>query len=124
MENDHVKDFVRNVLGCGCDEEVFRHIDVERDVAAGDIRLMRRIKVGGRLLVYVLDADAGTIRQLQSIIKSGMEERDSSSFNRFRLVLLSDDDNVKNAVFKAFKAIIADDRVHIHVLRKDEAHEI
>ncbi len=124
MDNGHIKDFVRNALGCGCDEEVFRRIDVERHVKVGDITLMRKIKVGGRLLVYVLEADDNTIGQLPLLVKKGVEERDSMGFNRFRLALLSDDNRIKNAALKAFKAVAADDRVHLHVLRKDEAREI
>ncbi len=120
-----VKEFIRDSLGCGCDEEVFRHIMVERGVRVGGATLVRKINVGNRLLVYVLEAGADTIKQLPLLVKAGRGERDARGFNRFRLVLLSNDKNLKRAAFDAFNAIEPlDEKVHLHVLRKDEAKGI
>jgi hypothetical protein len=51
--------FVRDVLGCGCPEEILRSITVDRGhlVPGLDVEVTR-LDVGGRLLVYVVPAAA------------------------------------------------------------------
>ena len=117
-----VKDFVRNSLGCDCSEDVFRHIENERNTEAGGFMLKNKINVGGRLLVYVVDADANILREIPALVSMGKKERDSRGFNRFRLVLVSDDIKMRKRGFEAFKAIgVPDERIHLHIIGKKEA---
>jgi hypothetical protein len=122
MSDESVKDFVRNTLGCDCSEDVFGHIENERDVEAGGAALRNKINVGNRLLVYVVEANTGILKEMSALISAGKKERDSRGFNRFRLVLVSDDKKLRKPAFEAFKAIGAtDEKIHLHVIGKKEA---
>jgi hypothetical protein len=117
--------FVRDVLGCGCPEEVLRSITVDRSrlILGLDVEVAR-LDVGGRLLVYVVPAPAS--RKLRSVVaaavEAGIAERDRRSFNRFRLVLAyAEPAEVEPAARAAFDACPRpDDRVHLHVVSLDE----
>ncbi len=126
VSDESVKDFVRNTLGCGCDEEVFKHIVNVRDVEAGGVTLRNRINVGNRLLVYVAEADtAAILEKLPALVKAGKDERDTRRFNRFRLVLVADDKTVKKAAFEAFAALgRMDEKIHLHVLGKNDVKDL
>ncbi|HEY3422207.1 MAG TPA: hypothetical protein VGK13_03535 [Methanocellaceae archaeon] len=119
---DSVKAFIRQTLGCDCDESVFEHIENDRGVEAGGVRLRNRINVGGRLLVYIVDAEGpGFVKShVPGLLEAGRKDRDDHHFNRIRLVLVAaDDSGVKLAAeheFKRSKAV--DEKVHLHVLDK------
>lgn len=118
MSNERVKEFVRKTLGCDCDEEVFMHIGNEHDASAAGFRLMNKINIGNRLLVYI--AEPGDLQKLMpALIKAGRDERDARGFNRFRLVLVSDDAALRERAFKAFKKLPeVDEKIHLHVVGK------
>ncbi len=125
MSEENVKNFVRNILGCDCAGDVFRHIENEKGVEVCGIRLNNRINVGNRLLVYIVDADEGFLKKLPSLIAAGKKERDGRGFNRFRLVLASDDMRMKKLGFEAFKALgIRDQKIHLHVIGKTETSDL
>jgi hypothetical protein len=117
--------FVRDVLGCGCPEDLLRaiHVDRGRLVHGLDAEVMR-LDVGGRLLVYVVPAVA--TQPLPTVVAAGVEagisERDGRSFNRFRLVLAcANPAEVEPAARAAFDACPRpDDRVHLHVVSVED----
>lgn len=117
-----VKAFIRQALGCDCDESVFEHIENGRNTDAGGVKLRNHINVGGRLLVYVVDAESPDFvrSHLSGLLEAGRKERDDRHFNRFRLVLAtagkSDIKRVADAEFKRSKAV--DEKVHLHVLNE------
>jgi hypothetical protein len=120
-EKENIKIFAQQTLGCGCPEEVFEHIDSQSNVQLDGMVLSRKIKIGNRLLIYVVEmADAGSVKQnLAFLVASGRKERDSIGFNRFRLVLSADNtDEVKKTAEAMFAGINRDDKVHLHVLPK------
>jgi len=119
--------FVRDVLGCGCPEEVLRSITVDRSrLILGLDAEVARLDVGGRLLVYVVPAPAS--RKLRSVVaaavEAGIAERDRRSFNRFRLVLAcADPSAIEQPARDAFEACRRpDDRVHLHVVSSAELY--
>jgi hypothetical protein len=118
VSDRNVKEFVRKTLGCDCAEDVFKHIENEHDVDMAGIRLRNKIDVGNRLLVYV--SDAGDLsKEMPALVKAGREERDARGFNRFRLVLVSDDAALRERAFKAFARLPeVDEKVHLHVIGK------
>lgn len=120
VSDEKVKDFVRNTLGCDCAEDVFRHIENERSVKAAGFTLKNKINVGDRLLVYVVEPGTDDLKkEMTALIKAGKEERDARGFNRFRLVLVSDDASLRETAFKAFKGLPGiDEKVHLHVIGK------
>jgi hypothetical protein len=118
---EDIKIFAQQTLGCGCPEEVFEHIDSQSNVQLEGIMLSRRIKIGNRLLIYIVDMpDAEAVKQkLAFLVASGRKERDRIGFNRFRLVLTADDiDDVKKVAEAVFAVINKDEKVHLHVIAK------
>ena len=111
-----VKAFVQGRLGCSCPEEVFDRITV--DTGAGV--LSHRIRIGGRLLVYILDASrtADVSRAIASALREGVRERDRGHFNRLRLVVISPNpDRVAETAQAAFSVSPdRDEKTHLHVL--------
>ena len=73
-QKELVRNFVQNVLGCGCPEGVFEEIEVKQGpVDIDGIPVTRSIKVGGRLLIYIIlseDLNDGS-DSLKALIQSG-----------------------------------------------------
>ena len=113
--------FVRETLGCQCPQEVFEHIDIAHNPER-DIKL--RINVGGRLLIYVeeIEDPDSPDDTLEKLIRAGIEERDSTGLNRFRLVVPVEDlKSIKDTLMEKFDAIRrGDEKAHLHVLEKDD----
>lgn len=100
-----VKDFVVNVLGCGCPEEVFSSILL--DIAPGPIGgipLAFTIRIGGRLMVLgVADEKLRSPQgSLATLVAAGMGLRDGEGFYRLRIVVISDDPELEALLRAAF----------------------
>jgi hypothetical protein len=112
-----VEAFVRETLGCGCPQEVFEHIE---DSRPGDLR---RIAVGGRLLVYLITPPTGVVAvdRLAEYLSRGQRERDELGFNRFRLVIAAGEGTANPATLVlAFERLRAgDERLHLHLVPAD-----
>jgi len=118
---ERIKHFIQNTLGCGCPDEVFRSIDVRRNVRLNSfIVLDSAFVIGNRLLVYLAEAgSAGCIEEhLPALVAAGTKERDEKGLNRFRLVLISDRPaDVQQAAGKLFEELRGNDgKVHLHVI--------
>ncbi len=116
LRDEKITAFVRNVLGCGCPDEVFRKIEVS------EIELVSakatRIVVGDTLLIYILpDTPVEVVTShIGKLIDSGKQDRDSHGYNRFRLVAHSSDrkelEEYATAEFSA--ATAGDEKLHLH----------
>ena len=123
--SDRVKQFVQHTLGCSCPEEVFRSIDVSRNVRLNNfIALDSAIVIGNRLLVYLAEAgSAGCIEEhLPLLVAAGKKEREMKGLNRFRLALVVDDpEEVRHAAERQFEELRGgDEKIHLHVIKKKE----
>ena len=122
QKSDRVKQFIRQSLGCDCDESVFEQIENDRGVKVGGARLANKINVGGRLLVYIVDAPDGIFisDHLPALLEAGRNERDRRQFNRFRIVIATDNpEGVRPVAEKIFDISPAvDEKVHLHVIDK------
>ena len=121
MNDKEIKVFVRETLGCGCPEEVFQYMDYQSNIISGDVLLRARINVGNRLLIYVVDVEKReSIRNILSrLIDIGKKERDDLGFNRFRLVLASDNMNeIRRTSEELFRDSGKDEKVHLHIVQK------
>lgn len=122
-----VRDFVVDVLGCKCPEEVFRDIRLDRTPdPAADIPLLFEIRVGGRLLIFGVAADnlKGSAAALAVLAAAGCKTRDEGGFNRFRLVVVCEDataEEVLRRQWAQFPGI--DERMHLHVVAREELKE-
>ena len=123
MNRENIKSFVQHVLGCGCPEEVFRHIESRSNIKMNDIVLRSRINIGNRLLIYIIDTDDAyaLTSVLPVIIDAGRKERDALGFNRLRIVLAAEDiEAAKKTAFNIFETIDKDEKIHLHLIRKSE----
>jgi hypothetical protein len=114
-----IKQFVRQVLGCTCPEEVFEQIE-DRQVQSTASPHTRTITIGNRLLIYIWKADDSDdlVPGISAMLADGKKERDARGFNRFRAVFAVENPQTIqpqiNLCFSQFKG--SDDRIHIHVV--------
>jgi hypothetical protein len=116
-----IKKFVKETLGCSCPDEVFEHIELERDINLdNDILINAKINIGSRLLVYIMEVneDGFLKNNLQAAVSFGKEERDRRGFNRFRLVLTGEKiDEFEQAAYTIFNDLaVKDEKMHMHVV--------
>ena len=123
--HEKIKTFVKHTLGCACPEEVFKHIDCKQNIKLNDdISLNSKINIGNRLLIYVVEADNQNFItiNLPLLVHAGKKERDSSGFNRLRLVIATDKmDGIKEITNSVFQAIgNRDEKIHLHIIHKKD----
>ena len=121
-DNDNIRIFVRNTLGCSCPEEVFRTIQCVPGVRLrDDITLDAALLIGNRLLVYVFEpTNSSDIQQhLAFLVTSGKKERDTRGLNRFRLVIVTDEGEDPQLLKNTFDTLAdKDEKVHLHMISK------
>lgn len=122
--NKLIKSFARDILSCGCEEEVFNHIDSQSLVSVtSGIAADKRINIGNRLLVYIIKVNDPDVIQgnLAKILSAGKKDRDTGGFNRFRLVLVAPEGAIStNTLSGMFDEISnGDEKMHLHVLDDD-----
>jgi hypothetical protein len=125
VNNSVVTKFVREVIGCNCPDEVFRHVQIRRSSSAIEsCKADYELRIGGRLLIVVISepVEALSVSRLQQVILEGKRIRDEGEFNRFRLVVRTPNAvEDKERLLRAFEAVsVGDDRTHIHVLERRE----
>jgi len=109
--------FVRDRLGCGCPVEVLARMEI--DTLPG----LTRLRVGGRLLVHIRACPAPDRlpHRLAGWLADGVAQRDAQGFNRFRLVLVTDDEPAVRRIAEALSATLGDDdRRHLHLVKPAE----
>src|SRR5690242_17336666 len=81
--------FVREVIGCNCPDEVFRQTAIQRGSSAGKACSSDcELRIGGRLLIVITSKSAARLSShLVEVVAEGNRARDESKFNRFRLVV-------------------------------------
>jgi hypothetical protein len=118
-----VKDFVVNVLGCGCPEEVFSFILLDTVPGpVGGIPMEFTIRIGGRLMVLGVAGETLCSPQgsLATLVAAGMGIRDGEGFNRLRIVVVSGDPELEALLRPAFAGVLGlDERVHLHVVKRE-----
>jgi len=124
ITNEAIKAFTREILGCECPEEVFDKIVCEDDVQIdSEFTVSYRINIGDRLLIYILileqRRELGS--ELPKLIEAGEKERNDRGFNRFRLVLVSENpDVIKDNAHKLFEQLEKDEKIHLHNVRRND----
>jgi hypothetical protein len=114
-----VKRFVQETLGCSCPDEVFDHIDYQKEAAgiAG-----KKVTVGDRLLIYINTMDRKSSIQdvVASLLEQGVKEREERKLNRFRLVLVASCPNeLRSLAERAFDGSgYRDEKTHLHIVDK------
>jgi len=114
-----IKAFVRNQLGCQCEEEVFKQTVIgvplifPEDNPGWDLQIL----IGFRLLISLVPVKKLTSPSddITKILQAGKKIRDKQGLNRFRLVLLGRlDKNLHETLIQ--KAQQFDEKIHLHVI--------
>jgi hypothetical protein len=112
--------FVRGTLGCKCPDEVFESIETGSLQVAGLPSPVKRLLIGGRLLIYVTDSmpPESLPEVVSTLLARGCAERDAGGYNRFRLVIGAEDPaRVAHDIEAGFTSAAAgDERLHMHVV--------
>lgn len=118
LNQEKLTAFIKQTLGCGCPDAVFRHIH-SGPVQIGELPVAAtRIVVGDTLLIYLVCPIS--IRELTAAIAeladSGRRDRDSNNYNRFRLVVSDNSDaRERAAAAEGFAGKAGpDQKMHIH----------
>ena len=121
--NEKLKVFVKNTLGCGCPEKVFEKIEVSKLLTEEHEKEITRIVVGDTLLIYVIrpEPSGKFVDSVESIGLAGKTDRDTNNYNRFRLVVSSFEDvTQQDKVSERFsKAFNTDEKMHIHFVSQE-----
>lgn len=116
-----VKDFVREQLGCACPDAVFE--DIRLTGKSGLFTTSNTLyEIGGRLLVAVLTpADwRELVAEIGHAVTAGKQYRDQHGFNRFRLVVVADEDEAATGLQLLFDDLPnMDDKTHLHVIKPE-----
>ena len=122
VDSTRLRSFIRSTLGCGCPDDVLNFIDcTHTEIGEEQVTRISRIDVGGRLLVYVLDAAPNpywAISALPAIVAAGLVERDGLGFNRLRIVVAADEpEAIQHDVERCYADCApADSNLHLHVV--------
>jgi hypothetical protein len=114
-----IKHFVREHLGCDCPDEVFDRITVTEQPEIFSAK-HTAYEIGGRLFVAVFaPADWHEITmQLDKLVFAGKQFRDRHGYNRFRLVIVTDDDNAEKDLHQVFNNLpVIDEKTHLHIIK-------
>jgi hypothetical protein len=121
--NEKIKLFVKDTLGCACPEKVFEKIDVNNLQALEHEKEMTRIVVGETLLIYVIcpELSGDFVESVKSIGLAGKTDRDTNHYNRFRLVVSGFDDELQQgkAAWRFSNAFNTDEKMHIHFVAQE-----
>lgn len=124
ITNEAIKAFTRDILGCDCSEEVFNKIVCEDDVKIdSELTISHKINIGNRLLIYIsiLNQASELGSELPKLIDAGEKERNDKGFNRFRLVLVSENpDIIKDDANKSFETLEKDEKIHLHIINRND----
>jgi hypothetical protein len=117
--------FVREVIGCNCADEVFRHVEVRRgSTAIKSCAADCELRIGGRLLVVVTSESVDSLSgsRLEKVISEGRRARDDGKFNRFRLVVQAHNAaQDKETLLCSFEGVSGkDEKTHVHVVEQRE----
>ena len=123
ITNEAIKAFTREVLGCDCPEEVFNKIVCEDDVKIdSELTISHKINIGNRLLIYIsrLNQTSTLVSELPKLIDAGEKERNDKGFNRFRLVLVSENSKtIKDDAHKLFEKLGKDEKINLHIISRN-----
>lgn len=118
VDDEPIRRFVRESLGCGCPDEVFEDIRIREQ---SDLFSLHNtvFEIGGRLFVVVIDAvDWRALGpMLRGIVQAGRIYRDRHGYNRFRLVIATEDERAHGELGRLFDALPdIDNKTHLHVI--------
>jgi hypothetical protein len=123
LNNEKIRVFVKNTLGCACPEKVFEKIEVSKLPTVAHDMEITRIVVGDTLLIYIIRPEPifNIVDSVESIGLAGKVDRDTNNYNRFRLVVSSLEDDVQqDKVSERFaKSFNTDEKMHIHFVNQE-----
>ena len=124
MEKTAITHFAMHILGCGCDNSVFNSIDeTEHSILNCGVKLRKKIVIGNRLLIYIVDADELRPEDVRPVITEGIAERNNMGYNRLRLAIVTPRVSELAAVYLCEFGSMhdKDDKTHIHIVSNEDS---
>ena len=119
-----IKAFIKGQLGCSCPDDVFSSISTsDKNELINNLPIDRVIEIGGRLLVAITEHyDWCRVKDnLEQVVHAGVTLRDRKGFNRFRLVIATDDEEARQTIQRVYDSLTAkDEKTHIHFVTPNE----
>jgi len=123
VENTAIVNFAMHVLGCGCDNSVFDKIEKEdRSILDCGVKLKKKIVIGRRLLIYIVEADEIRPEDIPAVVKEGINERNIMGYNRLRLAIITSRVSELAPVYLSAFGYLEnkDDKTHIHIVSNED----
>jgi len=121
MSGRVIEQFTRDTLGCSCPDEVFRTVSVETNPPAfRDAGPARLLRIGGRLLVLLLELRGQDTLPLERLFSRGRQLRDAGGYNRFRLVVAAPLAMHPSLGVRFARLDGLDERLHLHLITPDQ----
>ena len=117
--NQQIKAFARNVLGCQCPDKVFQNIITLESSAIGDgLTVEFLINIGDRLIIAIQrHHQVALLSEIEKIFNLCRLYREQGGFNRFRYVIPIHKEEIgldlQNKIY-ALNGI--DDQMHFHLI--------
>ena len=127
INRDALRGLVRDVLGCGCPDEIFDDVVVGTPsvYAATPPLPALELVIGSRLLVTLVLTEVlvDVAREARTLLAQGRATRDREGLNRCRLVLVG---AVPGELLEQLQIEAArmDERMHVHHLETDNLPSI
>lgn len=122
-DNEKIKVFVKNTLGCGCPDKVFEKIDVSKLPTAEPEKEITRIVIGDTLVIYIIHSEhtGNLFDSVEAIGLAGKTDRDTNHYNRFRLVVSGLEDDVQQEEIEGHFSTLfnTDENMHIHFVGQE-----
>ena len=118
----NIKNFIQQILGCKCPQEVFQDIKWEKK------EKILEIKISNQLLLNIFLKPIKEINKKHIIdaLKVGQKKRDYKNFKRFRLVLstnqIEEQQKKYNNLIK--RIFHHDNKIHLHIVEKKHLKKI
>ena len=121
---DSIEHFVRGTLGCGCPDEVFQDVVIDRLPAVAGRPAIVQLLVGSRLLIHVVAPPEGAAVNgwIEQLVSSGRAARDRHGYNRFRLVIASQGlpASAREIRDRFVRATVGDEKAHLHFVGSNQ----
>lgn len=123
VDVNYLNNFVRNILGCQCPEDVFNDIVIGIPTVYHNKteNIIFQAVIGEKLFFSIVSLDSTQKNEstVRKHLNEGKKLRDINSLNRFRLVLIGEySKDVKATMIKLLDDF--DEKIHIHFVGEKE----
>lgn len=118
----NIKNFIQQILGCQCPEEVFNDIQWQKKDNTLEINVSNQLLVN----IFLKPLKELNKKHIIDALKVGQKKRDYKHFNRFRLVIpvkkIAEEQQKYSTLIE--KIFPQDKKIHLHIVEKKHLNKI